>query len=158
MLHASSLREATSNQTCEDSNAAPEFHPRPYHRSLARVVIWIVMLETISIWVFPKTWVPQNGWFIMENPINPWMVWGYHHFRKHPYINQNIQNGMLYNPFDAVMLCDAQMDTFFLAHDLYIVTPCFPKRSVNNSGNLRYSVANNRHQMKKKKRNNQQKV
>ena len=23
----------------------------------------------ISIWVFPKTGVPQNGWFIMENPI-----------------------------------------------------------------------------------------
>ena len=21
------------------------------------------------IWVFPKIWVPQNGWFIMENPI-----------------------------------------------------------------------------------------
>ncbi len=23
----------------------------------------------IFIWVFPKIWVPQNGWFIMENPI-----------------------------------------------------------------------------------------
>jgi len=22
----------------------------------------------ISIWVFPKIVVPQNGWFIMENP------------------------------------------------------------------------------------------
>ena len=22
-----------------------------------------------SIWVFPKTGVPQNGWFIVENPI-----------------------------------------------------------------------------------------
>ena len=22
-----------------------------------------------SIWVFPKIGVPQNGWFIMENPI-----------------------------------------------------------------------------------------
>ena len=20
-------------------------------------------------WVFPKIWVPQNGWFVMENPI-----------------------------------------------------------------------------------------
>ena len=31
------------------------------------------MLITIStaqkIWVFPKIGVPQNGWFIMENPI-----------------------------------------------------------------------------------------
>ena len=24
---------------------------------------------TLSIWVFPKIGVPQNGWFIMENPI-----------------------------------------------------------------------------------------
>ena len=23
----------------------------------------------IYIWVFPKIGVPQNGWFIMENPI-----------------------------------------------------------------------------------------
>ena len=26
-------------------------------------------LVCISIWVFPKIKVPQNGWFIMENPI-----------------------------------------------------------------------------------------
>ena len=25
--------------------------------------------ETLCIWVFPKIVVPQNGWFIMENPI-----------------------------------------------------------------------------------------
>ena len=37
------------------------------------------------IWVFPKIMVPQNGWFITENPINPWMIWGDHYFRKHPY-------------------------------------------------------------------------
>ena len=23
----------------------------------------------VSIWVFPKIGVPENGWFIMENPI-----------------------------------------------------------------------------------------
>ena len=28
--------------------------------------LWISL---ISIWVFPKIGVPQNGWFIMENPI-----------------------------------------------------------------------------------------
>ena len=27
---------------------------------------WLVVL---NIWVFPKIGVPQNGWFIMENPI-----------------------------------------------------------------------------------------
>ena len=40
----------------------------------------------IPIWVFPKIGVPQNGWFVMENPLNIWMIWGYHYFRKHPYI------------------------------------------------------------------------
>ena len=26
-------------------------------------------LHFFAIWVFPKIGVPQNGWFIMENPI-----------------------------------------------------------------------------------------
>ena len=36
-----------------------------------------------NIWVFPKIGIPQNGWFIMENPI----IWfgGYPYFWKHPY-------------------------------------------------------------------------
>jgi len=29
----------------------------------------IVYLHPSSVWVFPKIGVPQNGWFIMENPI-----------------------------------------------------------------------------------------
>ena len=34
-----------------------------------------------SIWVFPKIGVPQNGWFIMENPIkNGWFVVKTHYF------------------------------------------------------------------------------
>ena len=40
--------------------------------------------QRIYIWVFPKIGVPQNGWFIMENPIK-WMIWGYHYFWKHPF-------------------------------------------------------------------------
>ena len=35
-------------------------------------------------WGFPKIGLPQKGWFVMENPMNKWMIWGYHHFRKHP--------------------------------------------------------------------------
>ena len=27
-------------------------------------------------WVFPKIGVLQNGWLIMENPTNKWMIWG----------------------------------------------------------------------------------
>ena len=36
------------------------------------------------IWVFPKIAVPQNGWFIMENPLK-WMIWGTPIVWKHPY-------------------------------------------------------------------------
>ena len=35
---------------------------------------------------FPKKWVPQNGWFIMENPMNKWMIWEKKpYFWKHPH-------------------------------------------------------------------------
>ena len=27
-------------------------------------------------WEFPKMVVPKNGWFRMESPFNPWMIWG----------------------------------------------------------------------------------
>ena len=32
--------------------------------------------ERTSIWVFPKIGAPQNEWFIMENPMNKWIIWG----------------------------------------------------------------------------------
>jgi len=37
-------------------------------------------------WVFPRIGVPQNGWFMMEILLK-WMIWGYHYFWKHPYLN-----------------------------------------------------------------------
>ena len=33
-------------------------------------------LAFIDVWVLPKIVVPQNGWFIVENPMNKWMIWG----------------------------------------------------------------------------------
>ena len=42
--------------------------------------------DIVLIWVFPKIVVPQNGWFIMENPIKMgWFREKTHHFWKHPY-------------------------------------------------------------------------
>ena len=43
--------------------------------------------NTQTMGVSKNRGISQNGWFIMEIPINPWMIWGekYHHFRKHPY-------------------------------------------------------------------------
>ena len=40
-----------------------------------------------NIWEFPKTGVPQNGWFIKWKTLLKWMIWGYHYFREHPYIH-----------------------------------------------------------------------
>ena len=38
---------------------------------LALIFLLVVVksFQSSSIWVFPKIGVPQNGWFIMENPI-----------------------------------------------------------------------------------------
>ena len=55
----------------------------------------------IFIWVFPKIGVPQypqNGWFIMENPMNKWMIWG----EKHPYFLVQHPYSLL---FHIVSLC-----------------------------------------------------
>ena len=59
------------------------------------------------IWMFPKIGVPQNGWFIMENPISKWMIWGKtHYFRKHP----NVDSHILYFLFlvQAHTLCNCK--------------------------------------------------
>ena len=32
-------------------------------------ILWNEKLSRINMWVFPKIGVPQNGWFIMENPV-----------------------------------------------------------------------------------------
>ena len=34
-----------------------------------QTVTLLVCITLSQIWVFPKIWVHQNGWFIMENPI-----------------------------------------------------------------------------------------
>ena len=36
---------------------------------LARLQVSEIKKQRRVIWVFPKIGVPQNGWFIMENPI-----------------------------------------------------------------------------------------
>ena len=33
------------------------------------IIFTIFGMEIKHIWVFPKIGVPQNGWFMMENPI-----------------------------------------------------------------------------------------
>ena len=39
-----------------------------------------------NIWVFPNILVPQNGWFIMKNPIKMYDLVGPPLFWKHPFV------------------------------------------------------------------------
>jgi len=57
------------------------------------------------IWVFPKIGVPQNGWFIMENPIKM-------DDRKHPSISQRRNKGSkrVAVPACNLKLCLDQVD------------------------------------------------
>ena len=71
--------------------------------------IGIMVYEIIPIWWFPKIGVPQNGWFIMENPIKMDDL-GYHYFRKHPYIwvvmsSQNQKNETTFWALFSVLTC-----------------------------------------------------
>ena len=45
-------------------------HSNKNHLSLCGIDFFV------NIRVFPKIGVPQNGWFIMENPIKNGMIWG----------------------------------------------------------------------------------
>ena len=44
-----------------------------------------ITIYNISIWMFLKIVVPQNGWFIMENPIKMDELGVFPYFWKHPY-------------------------------------------------------------------------
>ena len=50
-----------------------------------RQVCVIILWSLKDVWVFPKIRVPQNGWFIMENPIKMGWFGGTTIFWKHPY-------------------------------------------------------------------------
>ena len=57
----------------------------------------------ILVWVFPKIGIPQNGWFIMENPIKMDDL-GYPYFRKHPYV-LNFQGLYFWSAFLFFLPC-----------------------------------------------------
>ena len=87
----------------------------------------------IYMGVEPKIGVPQNGWFIMENPMNKWMIWGYPYFWKHPYIYINIYTYLLGNDHMA----DWKTDHFSRCIEIY--WRCMDvSRHVNLAGGIKF--------------------
>ena len=96
-----SICHATAFTWCIILGDAPLLHPQilgiPQEENGANFFgppCWIVMsmseVKSLNVsWNHmdvPKTGVPQNGWFIIENPIqNGWFGGKTHHFWKHPY-------------------------------------------------------------------------
>ena len=42
-------------------------------------------LNPVIYGCFQKKGYPENGWWKSWKALLKWMIWGYHHFRKHPY-------------------------------------------------------------------------
>ena len=58
------------NHTKVSDDVLPCVQPLEYLQYMQDHVLYILIYDIyIYIWVFPKIGVPQNRWFIMENPI-----------------------------------------------------------------------------------------
>ena len=55
-------------------------------RTLSRSSFWMFQTCRYIQYGFPKMVVPQNHRCQSSNGLMTWMVWGYPHFRKYPYI------------------------------------------------------------------------
>ena len=76
----------------------PRFFPMIFHEAFK--------LPKTHMGVSKNRDIPQNGWFTMENPMNKWMIWGYHYFWKHPHNIINPPGDVEHQPSQwEVMIC-----------------------------------------------------
>ena len=57
---------------------------------MQHLLIWLLEHGLNPYGGFRNVGTPIAGWFIMENPILKWMIWGYAYFRKPPYVYRSI--------------------------------------------------------------------
>ena len=103
--------------------------------------MWLDEIRSSNMtWVFPKIVVPQNGWFMMENPLK-WIIWGYHYFWKHPH-GIPAKERFLYEIWKNVSFWENHMRSwmaFFLSQKSSRI-PFVQKKNVNmkptKSGNI----------------------
>ena len=62
----------------------------------------------------PPKWMVK----IMENPMNKWMIWGYHYFWKHPYPKSSLLCSVIFVPSEEVYQGDLVIFRSGLYHGL----------------------------------------
>ena len=69
MAHHYSIRSKEVVRNCDKKAVHHGVGRQSVDPSISKLIVHMVLVGQLSIWVFPKIGVPQNGWFRMENPM-----------------------------------------------------------------------------------------